>query len=249
MGGFGAGTRTDGAGGRPDSPTHRKAPGPVDRQRGWVLRFATACGFLPTIAYVAFLVVLPLPGLRLWFDLTVLLFPLIVAYAIVRHNFLALDELAREALLFGSLLAAFAVGSALLGAGLTPVVERWAPSMAASVQPLAVAALVVVVAPLHTRLRRRLHERFQRLPVSWQELSARVEAAAKPERAPAEYAREVVEQLAGNSRSRRVLLLVRNSHNDSWWLAAAAGLKVDEPGPQVGDARTLAGLLGEEDSL
>ncbi len=218
--------------------------GPVDRQRGTVLRWATVAGFLPSLSFGALLVIFPLSDFRVWFELSVLLFPLIVAYAIVRHDFLALGELAREALLFAGLMALLIFGYSLLAATLVPLVERLSPGAATWSQPLSAGALVLLIAPLHTRLRQRLQARFRRLPLDWESLQELIESAAAKDRDPSEFSREVVELVARTCRADVSLLI--GGPGDGWWLAART--RSDAAGPDSARVRRLAGLMRQENS-
>ena len=84
--------------------------------RSRVLRLATLVGLLPLTLY--FLLRF---DLRLWCELAVICFPLILAYATVRHNLFQINELLFEGLLYGGLIVAVSSVYAALVASVGPL--------------------------------------------------------------------------------------------------------------------------------
>ena len=89
---------------------------PIDRQRAKALRWATLFGLLPLTLY--FLLRF---DLRLWCELAVILFPLILAYATVRQNLFQINELLFEGLVYGGLLAGVSTAYAAAVASVVPM--------------------------------------------------------------------------------------------------------------------------------
>ena len=137
--------------------------GPTDRQRAMALRLAGLLGFVPLIAFYVAMVSQRVDLVhRLWFELAVLAFPMIVAYAIVRHNLLQLNELAREGLAIGLLMLSLGLVYATATAAVGPLTERLLGAGGELSQGLLVGASALVLAPLYARTRRRFLHRFHR---------------------------------------------------------------------------------------
>ncbi len=139
------------------------AIGSTDRQRAVVLRLAAVLGFVPLAAFYVAVIAQRIDfGHRLWFELAVIAFPLIVAYAIVRHNLLQLNELAREGIAAGLLLLGVGLVYAAAAAAVGPLTERLLGGGSGVAQGLLVGASVLGLAPLYARTRHRLLIRFHR---------------------------------------------------------------------------------------
>ena len=138
--------------------------GPTDRQRATVLRVAALLGFVPFIVFfIAVGAQLIDSGLRFWFELTVFAFPLLVAYAIVRHNLLQLNELAREGIALGLLMLSLGLVYATVAVSVGPLTERFLGGAGGDLsQGLVLGAAVFGLAPVYAGTRRRLLHRFHR---------------------------------------------------------------------------------------
>ena len=137
--------------------------GPTDRQRAVVLRLAAVLGFVPLAAFYVAVIAQRIDfSHRLWFELAVLAFPAIVAYAIVRHNLLQLNELAREGIAAGLLLLGVGLAYAAATAAVGPLTERLIGGGGSVAEELLIGASVLGLAPLYARTRRRLLIRFHR---------------------------------------------------------------------------------------
>ena len=136
----------------------------VDRQRARVLALAALFGFGPlTVFYPGVVAQLIDFSLRLWFELAVLAFPLVVAYAIVRHNLLQLNELAREGIALGLLMLSLGLVYASATAAVGPLTAQFLGGAGGELsQGIAVGGSALLLAPLYAGTRRRLLHRFHR---------------------------------------------------------------------------------------
>ena len=138
--------------------------GPVDRQQAAVLRLAALLGFLPIIIFYVGVVAQRVDfSLCLWFELAVFAFPLVIAYAIVRHNLLQLNELAREGIALGLLMLSLGLVYDTVAVAVGPLTERFLGGAGEDLsQALVLGAAVFGLAPLYAGTRRRLLHRFHR---------------------------------------------------------------------------------------
>ncbi len=127
------------------------------------VQVACLAGLLPSALYLISLNLFPREGpLQIWVDLSAIIFPVMIGYAVVLRNVLRVDEMLLESAAFGSLTAAlgctFAVAVAFvvrLSEQFVPAASPWAAALLAGVG--AASAL-----PLYIRARRWLEDRFNR---------------------------------------------------------------------------------------
>ncbi len=142
--------------------------GPTDRQRSTLIRMAVVLAFgFPTVGIVLRLADTGSPLVHMLTEVSVLLFPLLVGYAIIRHNLLQLNELARESLIYGLLIGSLVGVYAAASGYLAPLASRFAPMAERWVTPAFVAATIVLAIPLHSRARHLLDRRFNRVPFDY----------------------------------------------------------------------------------
>ncbi len=195
---------------------------PTDRERARVVRLAILLGFLPSGLYWFFfpyLVQIP-PYYRFPVDMTVLIFPALILYAITRHNLLNMNELAREGLIYGLLLSLITLGySGALGL-MAPLLDRVAASNAAGIQTALMAGVFLVAIPVYMRTRKALDSRFSRVPIEYETLINSLESASGTETTPHEYCQRVVTHFREVTSSARICLLTNFDEYGGWSFAA-----------------------------
>lgn len=212
----------------------------IDRQRGHALRLAAGAGFLPlTLAWL-----FGLEPRFLW-ELTALLFPLVLAYTTVRHNIFQVQHLLLEGLVYGALLLGVGFGAAGLVAGVVPVANAL---LGDAQRPWVTFAMVggatLAALPLHARVRTRLGRRFASSPLDEQEIATDVELSTLSVSSPRSYCERMLERLAGLIGSTDVNILVRHPETDAWWLAASSRREL--PGPRLDECEPLFAALVEK---
>jgi class 3 adenylate cyclase len=126
--------------------TARTGATPLVRQRAWVLLVAFGIGYLVPVVATTLEVVLhePIPFLmELW--RLAFVFPLAVAYAIVRYQLFDIRAVVRAGTIYSVVTAMVALGYAGLLAGLNVVFARLDMAMSGVIAPLIVAVVVVLV--------------------------------------------------------------------------------------------------------
>lgn len=206
--------------------------GTVDRERAKVTRLAVILGFTPSavFAFVIGLKILMSPEWRVVIELTPLLFPLLISYAIVRQNLLQLDDLLRETVIYGLLVGIVALAYALTAASVGPLLERVVPGKSSMISAAIVGLVVLGGIPLHTRARHALAKRFRREDLENISLAETILEASTVSLTPGAFAATVVGRLARASGAVHVALLLRHPATEQWWLA---GLSTEiEPSPR-----------------
>jgi tRNA A-37 threonylcarbamoyl transferase component Bud32 len=197
--------------------------GQTDRARATSLRFAVVLGFVPLAVFYPAVVAGRIDySQRLWFELAVLAFPLIVAYAIVRHNLLQLNELAREGLAIGLLVLSLGLAYAIVAALVGPLAQRvLGEASGALPQSIAVGVFAFALMPLYAATRRRLLHRYHRAD-SFDEYLQMLSTLSDRQRNLDTFCDEAVliasAALNGNSVA---LLLRQKSAAGEWRLAAS----------------------------
>lgn len=148
----------------------------VDLQRSGTMRLALTLAFLPSILYLILRMSTATGAeFQFWFDLTPFFFPAILGYAIVRQNFLRINELLIEGLVF-SLLMVFVGGTygVIIGSA-GPLLARVSPNLS----PIAIGVLTGVLAaismPTYARIRRWLERYYERQQARYDELIRAIE--------------------------------------------------------------------------
>jgi GAF domain-containing protein len=211
---------------------------PIDRQRGKVLRLATVVGFVPLTLY--FLLRF---DLRLWCEVAVILFPLILAYAAIRRNLFQINELLFEAFLYGGLLIGVSVAYATLVASVAPLLDAafgWRGYWTTSGL---VAATAFAALPVHNRLRHQLNRQFERHQLSADLLVEAGSGATQSIASRHEYCGEMARRVAAALGTSDVHILVRSPESDEWKLAARTTTGVIEP--TIDECRPLLDLVAE----
>ena len=201
--------------------------GPIDRQRATVLRLAALLGFVPLTAFYVAVVTQRLDfGLRLWFELAVLAFPVIVAYAIVRHNLLQLNELAREGIALGLLMLSLGLVYGVATAAVGPFIGNLLGGPGGELsEGVVVGASAFVLAPLYASARRRLLYRFHRADHLEDYVQALADLGDR-QRNLDEFCDEAVLVISSALNGAGVSLLLRHTSTGAWRVAAST---VDPP--------------------
>ena len=200
---------------------------PIDRQRSRVLRLATLVGLLPLTLY--FLLRF---DLRLWCELAVILFPLILAYATVRHNLFQINELLFEGLLYGGLVVAVSSAYAALVASVGPLVNAALGARESWVSFGAVAFATLAALPVHNRLRVRMSGRFARHELTAAMLMQSGDGPARTVASSEELCREMACRVADLVGTKDIHVLLRRPDGDDWKLMASSGDGPASPPPE-----------------
>ena len=198
--------------------------GAVDRQRMWVVRVAVLLAFLPSALYALWLA----RGganvdIRPWLELTPLLFPLLIAYAIVRHNLLQLGEMVREGLLYGVLLVFVGAAHSALAASVGPLLEHLLAVDSGWISAAMVGVIVLGGIPVHNKLRQSIHTRFGRR--SQQDDHERfldtIYELTRSRTSPRAFLKEFAARVGREIDAESVAILLRHPATAQWWLATA----------------------------
>jgi hypothetical protein len=198
--------------------------GPEDRGHGRALRLALVLGLFPLTIYTA------LQGWAGWgdwralFELSTVLFPLVIAYAVVRLNLLGLNALVSEGLRRGPPMAILAVGAALVIGLAAPLSERLLPDAPWWVGTTLVAAVVLMTAAGYTTLKRRLERGRLRRDATPEEMLEALEVTRGRNLGLVERCQLLVDQAATLAGASNVGLLLRRPGTTQWCLAAARDL-------------------------
>ena len=209
---------------------------PIDRQRSRVLRLATLVGLLPLTLY--FLLRF---DYRLWCELAVILFPLILAYATIRHNLFQINELLFEGLLYGGLILAVSSVYAALVASVGPLVDVAVGAGQSWVSFGAVALTTLATLPAHNRLRGRMSERFTRHDLTTARLIECGDGPSRPIRSSAELCQEMAHRVADLVGTKDVHILLRGSEGNEWKFMTAS--ESVSPQTAVSDLSPVLDLL------
>ena len=204
--------------------------GATDPQRGSVVRLATLVGFLPVTGYsfISYTFFGSTPPL--FFELTVLAFPAIIGYAIVRHNLLEIGELVREAFVYFFLVAAVSVAYAVSVALLLPAIDRLIPMDMTWVKSVIIAVIALAAVFAHGRFRNFLHLRFRGVPADYESLLESFSEKASVERSPQAFCQMVAKELSRIAYTPHVGLITRYPGDEDWTLSAMT------PAPRSGQA-------------
>jgi hypothetical protein len=200
----------------------------VDRQRARIVRLATVAGFAPITLWIIGnqFVRNFLDSGRLWIELTVLLFPLIIGYAVVRHNLLRLNQLVYEGVVYSALLFVVAVAYATLVGAVIPLVETFWPRAGVGVTSLFVVGVAMLANPIHTRVRSTIDSRYQRTSREFETFLGDVGKGARQVESGHAFCEQVVLQLGRIAGTLTVNLFIRHPPTEGWWLAAGTDPEV-----------------------
>ena len=212
--------------------------GATDRQRARILRLASVVAFAPIPAFHLAL----LSGVvgfeqRFWVELAVLIFPLAIAYAIVRNSLFEINDLLRESLLAGALLLCIAAVYTASTAGIVPLATSLLPSSSAWVQPTVMAITTVSLTPLYLRSRTAIRGRFERPSRDFEDLAAALDETIQEQTTTPQFCEMAARKISAAVDWAGVHLLLCEKRG-GWWLAATTHL--NEEGP---DHERAAGAL------
>lgn len=209
----------------------------LDRTRGRVMRIAMLSAFAP-IGFITFMrEVWDLGGtVQFVAEVAVLLFPLAIGYAVVRHNLLQINEMILQGLVFLSLGGLVALAFSLLVAVSEPLIARVPILDSPIVKGVCVGAMVFGAAPLQSRLRSAIDRRFQSADEDFEALSVVLQKDTETILYSQDFCERFAADLAHKIPTDNVAILVRNGDTGSWWLGAHSaesirGLTVDRLRP------------------
>ncbi len=210
----------------------------LDRMRGHAFRLAFFAGFAPLAVYTIVRILSQdrFAEARILFELAVLLFPLILAYATVRHNLLQLNELLLEGVGYGAVLIGITVIYSIAVGGVAPVAEAVLPDNSMPITFAAVALMTGLAVPLHSRVRRTLDGYRERRSFDAESILAGPEAQTLSLDAPHHYFNRLAKRLSEGLNVPEVSILLRQPQTQDWWLAASTQSHAGEPQREACDA-------------
>lgn len=187
---------------------------PTDKARSRIVGVAVLISFAPLIVFTLFdLDADSTYSMRLVPEIGVVLFPLLILYAIARHNLLRMSELLREGLIYGllsiALLGLYAVVAATTTALFANVAQGY-------LQSLAVGGTVMIAIPSHAVMRKAIRRRLEIPPEEYDDLLHRLDEIARAAPSPDGYCRDVVQFLERVTKSDRISILVREPGDVDW---------------------------------
>lgn len=214
----------------------------LDRTRGNVMRLAMLAAFFP-IGLVTFMrEIWDLGGAAQFIaELAVLLFPLAIGYAVVRHNLLQINEMVLQGLVFLSLGGLVAMGFSLMVALSQPLFETVPLLDSPLVKGVSVGAMVFGAAPLQSRMRRAIDKRYQSADEDFEALSIVLQKDTDTILYSQDFCTRFAADLARTIPTNTVSILVRNGETGNWWLAAHTADRLH--GPTVDRLRPLFNLM------
>lgn len=196
----------------------------TDKQRSRILRYAIFIGFAPSIF-------LTTPLFRIlraysespytpFLEASTVLFPLIVAYAIIRLNLLRLNQLAWESLAVGVLVA----GTTLLYVGasslIVPAVLSLVPNSSEEARTAILALSLFVVFPMYNVTRRAVERRYSRVPFEFDEFISALDEAVREVHSSGEFCRVAAERIRHMVKTENVTIFVHDEKSGEWSLNA-----------------------------
>jgi len=192
---------------------------PTDKQRANVIRLGILAGFLPLGIHTAVRFFFDPHNYAFFAEITVLLFPVIILYAIVRHNLLNLNELVREGVLYSLLLIGISASYAAFAGFVTPFVDEKLGAEYGWVRASLVASIVFVAFPVHSRARKLLDSRMSQVPKEYETFISDLEKVDS-HAAPLEYCQYAVEHLVQITGSQSILMLTHFENRGGWSISA-----------------------------
>ena len=195
----------------------------LDRQRGHAFRIAFFAGFVPFALYTIVRIVSGdrFAEARLFFEIAILLFPIILAYATVRHNLLQLNELLLETLVYGGILVALSAFYAVSVGGIVPLVNQFVPGNSTPIAFIAVAVMTVMAAPIHNLVRRALNEHLERKSIDLETIVSDLDVRTASISSPQVFCDDLASKVSDVVGTPAVSILIRHPPTDAWWLATS----------------------------
>ncbi|MEK7793675.1 MAG: protein kinase, partial [Candidatus Hydrogenedentota bacterium] len=196
----------------------------TDKQRSRILRYAIFIGFAPSVFLTTQLFYV-IPSFSAspytpFVEATTVLFPLIVAYAIIRLNLLRLNQLAWESLAVGVLVA----GTTLLYVGtsslIVPTILSFVPDSSEEARTAILAVSLFVVLPMYNVTRRAVERRYSRVPFEFDEFIATLDEAVREVHSSGEFCRVAAERIRHMVKSANVTIFVHDEKSGEWSLNA-----------------------------
>jgi GAF domain-containing protein len=220
----------------------RQALDAADVQRARALRWATLFTFAPYILAINFSI-----GsgreFRFWIELSLLAFPILLAYSIQRGNLLQIHDLLRETLLLTSLLVVLRLAYAAVSGLAMPLAEQWYPDSAPALRAVLLGGGAMAAGPLHQAARTALRRRFGATVPRWRDLAPTLDDHRSKSSSATELASSLLTTVSTALRPSAALLLLRGPTPGSWWLAARYG--PDRTGPLLEECRPLLDFFAE----
>lgn len=221
--------------------------GAMDRQRGETIRLATLVAFLPLALQTIYQEVTKHHG-WVWVDLCTLLFPIIVAFAVLRRGLLVIDEI----VLHGLFLLLLSAGVGLVYSGSMGLLSYLAPRIdifgSGSFQGFLLGALTFSAGGVQLASRRWVSEHLNRLPQKYETLLGGAEEQTLTFIDPMPFCGEMSESVASVTGGAPVkIFLCTPDRPGHWWLAARTGKSA--PGPRSGIIAPALNLTAEEKGM
>ena len=187
---------------------------PTDISRGRIVCIAVLLSFAPLIvfAYLDYRSDLA-HSYNIIPELVVILFPVVILYAIARHNLLRISELLREGLIYGFLSLGLLSLYAAVTAGVTTLFADIGDSY---IRGVVVAGTVLVAIPSHNAVRQLIRRRLDIPPEAYDDLLQKLDEISKGAPSPDGYCRDVVRLFERIAKTDHVAILVREPGELDW---------------------------------
>lgn len=205
--------------------------GTAERLRGRIVRLACLLAFGPVVFHTLFSLWTDIWDFQMWFELCVLLFPLVIGYAIIKHDMLHIREMMAQGAVLFSLLFTFAFlytqGARLaeLLADRIPAIDPAIPQGALLM--LLMGGLIVAYGPL----RERVHRYFDRADPMLETFANELEYEDYFSLTPREFFTNMLKELSHRGRTPFLSLNLFHPHA-GWWLGGKTGMAMLGPTTQ-----------------
>lgn len=221
--------------------------GSMDRQRGKTIRLATLVAFLPLAIQTVYQEITKHHG-WVWVDLCTLLFPIIVAFAVLRRGLLVIDEIVLHGLFLVLLLA----GMGLIYSGMMGLLSYLALRIDVfgngSFQGFLLGVLTFSAGGVQLASRRWVSEHLNRLPDDYERLLEGTEGDTLAFIDPLPYCDEMSDSVASVTGGAPVkIFLCTPDRPGHWWLAARTGESLR--GPRAGAIAPALDLAAAEKTM
>lgn len=207
--------------------------GAMDRQRGKTIRLATLVAFLPIAVQTVYQEITKNSG-WVWVDLCTLLFPAIVAFAVLRRGLLVVDEIVLHGLVLLLLSACVGVGYS----GVLALSSKLAPQVgfmdSGMFSGFLLGVLTFSAGGVQLASRRWVSERMNRLPQEYESLLTNYEDETLTIIDPqpfCDWLAPAISKATGGAQA--AVFVCKPGRPGKWWLAARTGEWRSGPHAQV----------------
>jgi len=168
----------------------------TDLQRSTSMRLALIMSFVPNLLYSVIRMATGMGAeFQIWFEVAPFFFPAIISYAIVRQNFLRINELLLEGAVFSSLMIVVGGSYGLVVGSVVPLLDSFSPGLSPWATGVLTGLLACVVMPVYARVRRRLEQYYEKQQARYDELIHQMEIDEAVHASREEFCTLLVEKL------------------------------------------------------